>query len=202
MTTTAPADVGRADRVAILLILAVGAFGGAFIAGLGIISAVLRLIDPARYPVTLLADIPIEAVPGIVQAHGDSIVVNADGLSTGTVWALAGGDFFLALTIGCVTFCFAYVLWRVAQRRPFHRTTQVAALVAGCAIALGSILSQGIGGLGQMMAASDLSAALGDVTSPGFLFAPLPIVLGFAIMALAYVFRAGERLQRDTEGLV
>ena len=43
---------------------------------------------------------------------------------------------------------------------------------------------------------------IGGVTQVGFLFEPLPIVVGFGVLALAYVFRTGERLQRDTEGLV
>ncbi|AYF97658.1 hypothetical protein [Protaetiibacter intestinalis] len=201
-TTSAPAEVSRVDRVAIWLILAIGALGGGFIAGLGFVTAVFRILDPARYPVSLLADVPVDGGPGIVQVHGDSIVVNADGLAPGTVWALAAGDFFEALTIALVTASFAYVLWRVAQRRPFHRTVQAAALVAGFSLALGGILSQGIGGLGQMMAATDLEPTLGDIVMPGFLFTPTPFVVGFGVMALAYVFRTGTRLQRETEGLV
>ena len=31
---------------------------------------------------------------------------------------------------------------------------------------------------------------------------PLPVFLGLVVMAMAVVFRSGERLQRDTEGLV
>lgn len=200
--TSKPGGPTRADRIAIWLILGAGFLGGAFVAGLGLFTAISRLIDPARYPVSLLADIPVEIGPGVLQAHGDSVVVNADGLSPSTVWTLAAGDLFLALTIGIVTVAFSVVLLRVTQRRPFHRSMQIAVLVAGCAIAFGSLLSQGIGGLGQMMAATDLEGTLGDIATPGFLFAPLPIIIGFAIMALAYVFQAGERLQRDQEGLV
>jgi hypothetical protein len=198
-TSTAP---DRADRITILMILAVGVFAGAFIAGTGLIQAVFRLVAPERYPVHLFADIPLETGAGVVSAHGDSLVAQADGLGSGAVWLLAAGDAFAALTVGVVTASFGYVLWRVAQRRPFHRSMQAAILVTGCAVAFGSLLSQGFGGLGQLMAATDLENALNGVALVQFEFAPLPIVVGFGIMALAFVFRAGTRLQRDTEGLV
>lgn len=198
-TATAP---GRADRTTILMILAAGVFAGAFIAGTGLIGAVFRVIAPEQYPVQLFADLPLETGEGILTAHGDRIVATADGLGGGAVWALAGGDAVGALTVGVVTASFGYVLWRVAQRRPFHRSMQAAILVTGSTVALGSLLSQGLGGLGQMMAATDLGSGLGGVALVQFEFAPLPIVVGFAIMALAFVFRAGMRLERETEGLV
>ena len=123
-------------------------------------------------------------------------------IPTGALWLFAIADVVGGIAIGLVTASFAYVLWRIAQRRPFHHTSQVAALVAGCAIAFGSLISQGLAGLARMMTADELGAALGGVTQVGFLFEPLPIVVGFGVLALAYVFRTGERLQRDTEGLV
>lgn len=195
-------EIGRADRVTILTILVVGMFGGGFVAGLGLITGIFRLLDPGRYPIELLADIPVDAGDGILEARATSILVHAESLPASALWAFAISDVIGGIAIGLITASFAYVLWRVAQRRPFHRTTHVAALVAGCAIAFGSLLSQGIGGLGRMIAADELGPSLGGVTEIGFLFEPLPIVVGFGVLALAYVFRAGERLQRDTEGLV
>lgn len=53
-----------------------------------------------------------------------------------------------------------------------------------------------------MMAADELNDALGGIAVPGFSFAPIPIIAGFGILTLAYVFRAGSRLQHETEGLV
>lgn len=202
MSTQTPAVPGRADRTAIVLILAAGVFAGAFIAGTGLIGALFRLVAPERYPVQLFADIPLPSGEGVVTAHGDRLLATADGLGDGAVWALAGGDALAALTVGVVTASFGYVLWRVAQRRPFHRSMQTAILVTGSAVAFGSLLSQGLGGLGQMMAATDLGDGLGGVALVQFEFVPLPIVVGFGIMALAFVFRAGAQLQRDTEGLV
>ena len=197
-----PSDIGRGDRVAVWIILIVGSFGGGVTAGLGIITGIFRLFDPARYPITLLADIPVQAGPGIVQAHGDSIVVHTDRLSGGPLWALATADVVAGIALGLVTASFAYVLSRVVGGKPFHRSMRAAALIAGSAIVFGSLVAQGVRGLGTMMAATELSDALGGVAEPAFLFEPLPIVVGFGVLALAYVFQTGTRLQRETEGLV
>lgn len=196
------AQPGQGDRVAIWAILIAGFFGGGFVAGLGLITGIFRLIDPAGFPVQLIADIPIDGGPGILAAHGNSLLVSTESLSAGPLWALAAADIVAAVATGCVAASFAFVLYRIVQRRPFHRSTQTSAIVAGCAIAFGSLLSQGLGGLGQMMAADELNDELGGIAVAGFEFQPLLPIVGFGILALAYVFRAGERLQRDTEGLV
>ncbi|MCW2163362.1 hypothetical protein B0I12_000488 [Microbacterium hydrothermale] len=204
MTISPPSsDIHLADRIALRAVLVVAVLGGAVLTTLGLFTAISRVVDPSRYPVSVLADVVVPASSGgVVDARADSVLVHTTDLSAGTLWLLAGGDFCSALTIALVTFGFGSVLWRVVQRQPFHRQTYLATITAGSAIALGSLLSQGLGGLGQLAAATELSTALGGVTVPGFLFSPVPVVAGFGILALAYVFRAGAGLQRDTEGLV
>lgn len=194
--------IGKADRFAIWFVLIAGFFGGGFVAGLALITGVFRLLDPARYPIPLLGEMPAETGPGIAQARWESLVVNAEHLSAGPLWLLAGADVILGLTIGCVTASFAYALYRILQRKPFHRNMRTAALVAGSAIAIGGLLHQAVGGLGTMMAAGELNDSLGGVAFVGFEFQPLVPLIGFGVLALAYVFQAGNRIQRDTEGLI
>lgn len=194
--------IGKTDRFAIWFILVAGMFGGGFIAGLGLINGIFRLNDPAHYPIALLAKIPVETGPGIVQAHGDNLIVNAESLSAGPLWLFAISDLILGITIGLVTASFAHVLYRIAQRKPFHRNMYLSVLVAGSAITIGGLLYQALGGLGQMMAAGELNDSLGGVAELGFFFQPMWPLIGLGILTLAYVFRAGNRLQRETEGLV
>lgn len=204
MDTTQDSDLRppRSDRPAILVILGIGMFAGGFVAGLGLINAIFRLVDPSQFAITLLANTPIDAGAGVSSAQYEQMSVMADSLSAGAVWLIAGAEMFTALTIGLVTASFSYALWRIVSGQPFHRTMRVAAIVAGCSIVFGTLLSQGLGGLGQMMAATELEDALGGAAVAGFEISPLPIVVGFGILALSYVFHAGTRMQRDTEGLI
>lgn len=197
--TTTPKDMDSADRVGVIVILIIGAFLGGFIAATGLIQAVFGLIDPSRHLVALLADIPLEASG--VAARAERVIVTAEQLPAGVAWALAGAQAISALIVGVVTVAAASVLWRVAQRRPFHRSVRLAAVVAGTTIALGSLIAQGLGGIATMAAADALADDL-EGLYVGFEFEPLSVIIGLAILALAYIFSAGERLQRDTEGLV
>ncbi|MBL5973850.1 MAG: hypothetical protein D3X82_08825 [Candidatus Leucobacter sulfamidivorax] len=203
MTTTRLPALGRADRGIITAFLVIGVFGGGFIAGLGIVTGIFRVLDPSGAPIALLADIPLERGAGIVEAHGDRLLVTPETLSAGPLWLLAIADILLALTIGIVTASITFVLVRVLQRKLFHRTMQTALVAAGGTIAIGSLLHQGARGFGQAFAADELNPALGGVATPGFEISMIfPVLVGLGIVALAYVFRAGNRLQRETEGLV
>jgi hypothetical protein len=169
-------------------------------------AVVFRLIDPASMPVGLLASIPLETGSAqgieITSSTADHAVVTASGLSVGAITALAIGDGLGALTASVVCGALAYFAWRVTRGQPFHRSLVGVSLATGITILLGALLSTFIGGFGRMQAATELNPAFDDQLVVGFEFEPLPWLVGFGVMALAVVFRAGTRLQRDTEGLV
>lgn len=138
----------------------------------------------------------------IVSAGFDTASVVASGLSGQSRGLLAVGAFATALTAAVVGGAIAWFLLLLAARRPFHRSLYLTALAAGFALVIGTLLSNGIGGFGRMHAATELQPLTDEVFLVGFQFDPLPTVVGFAVLAVAFVFRAGTRLQRDTEGLV
>ncbi|WP_454295437.1 hypothetical protein [Salana multivorans] len=201
-STDDPTGPRRGDRAGISTVLVLGVFAGGFLAARGLISGIFRLADPGYAPISLLADIPVEHGDGVLDATGTTLLVHADTLPTGTVWLLAIADVVFGLALAGIVASAAYVLWGIVRHRPFHRRSHLAAIVAGASLTFGSLLSQGVGGIGLMMAADELNDALGGVALPAFELDPLPIISGLAIVALSYVFRAGERLQRDTEGLI
>ncbi|MGB3731309.1 hypothetical protein [Microbacterium sp.] len=194
----ADVTISRGDGIAVLAILVLGAGLGGWIAGMGLIRGVFRLFDPSRYPVELLATVPVKAGKDAIEAHADTIQVTFSQLQEAPLWLLSLSDISGAVAIGLATASFAFALARIVSGKPFHRSMQSAALIAGSSIMFGGLLAQGLGGLGQMMVALDLGAP----AEPAFTFEPLPIIVGAAVLALVYVFRAGRRLQRDTEGLV
>ncbi len=194
--------IPRWDRNAALLVYIATFMFGAWWAGNGFIVGLFRLLAPARYPVTVLADIPVDHGPDVASAVAESVTVHTNALSPGTVWMLASADFVQALTISAVLVGSGLVLERILRGKPFHRVVRPAILLAACGLAFGSLLTQGLRGLGQMAAASELNDTINGVLVPGFTFDIVPVVAGFGLLGLTYVIAAGMRLQRETEGLV
>ena len=207
---SAPSEVfpgiSRGDRIVIRITGAVFAVGALLFLVVGAMAVIRRLIDPTSLPVGLLADIPLDpaSVPGIeiLRSSGDHVLITASGLSAGAIAALAIGNGLGALTASVVCGALAYFAWRVTRGQPFHRSLVGVSLATGITILFGALLSTFIGGFGQMQAAAELNPAFDDQLIVGFEFDPLPWLVGFGVMALAVVFQAGTRLQRDTEGLV
>jgi hypothetical protein len=194
--------ISRWERNLAFVVFLATFFFGAWWAANGLIQAAFRVIDPSRYPVTLLADSPVEHGSGIISAVADTVTVRSDELSSGAVWMLASADFLQALTIAGVLIGSGMVVERLLRGKPFHRVVRPAILLAACSLAFGSLLTQGVRGLGQMMAAFDLNDQLDGILVPGFMFDIVPIMAAFGLLAFTYVIGAGMRLQRDTKGLV
>ncbi|WP_438352238.1 hypothetical protein [Microbacterium sp. CJ88] len=204
MTNPPPVSRGMERGILILFMAA------AAVIGLGLaVPAAQQAIGVATGAggISMLTDAAVphtDAVAGaaISSATFDSAWVVASGLDGGTRALLALGASFgavpTALTVGAVVLFLLLMMWR----RPFHRALIVATQVAGAALLIGGILSAGLGGLGRMMAATELNPVAGDVFVVGFRFDPAWMLVGVGVLALSFVFSYGTRLQRDTEGLV
>lgn len=156
-------------------------------------------------PVSLLA-----SVPAPTDFDGDAVIVSGgftdasltvSGLSTFARVMLSTGAVLAVVATLTVSLSVAYFCWSLLRARPFRRSVTVTALVAGMAMLFGGLLSQAATGFGTIQAAADIDPdhAVFDM---GFWFDPAPLFGGFAIMALGVAFQLGERMQRDTEGLV
>ncbi len=166
----------------------------------------MLLLEAGHAPVTLLAHAAIEhdrtGVPLIVSGNFDHAAVVTSGLSAAARALLAVGAGLGALTAAVVSAAIAYFLIRLLRGTPFHRSLVVSTIIAGAALSIGNMLAQFIGGFGRMQAAVELNPVAGGVFEVGFALDPVPILVGFVVLALGYVFQFGARLQRDTEGLV
>lgn len=207
------APLTRADRVVLVVFaIAAAAFGlGSLVMGVLRLRLYLGAAGEGGTPVSLLADASLPGIPmGATDGEGPRIVFGAfptadllaEGLSGGTRALLGVGEGFAALVAIVVSAALTSLFVSLARGRAFARGLYALALVAGAALAIGSLLAQGIAGFGRMNAAVELNPIADDLFVVGFAFDPTPVLVGFAIMALAFVFRAGSRLQRDTEGLV
>ncbi|WP_130177252.1 hypothetical protein [Cryobacterium sp. SO1] len=197
----------RLGRVLTWLIL-----GGALIWGLlgtGIGAAILigQLLQD-RFVVTLFADAPLppSASAGTAQITGgtfDSAGITVTGLSALPRFLLTlEGSTTVATTL-LVSATVAYFCWSVLRRRPFNRPVFWLVALVGYALLLGTVLGQGFGGLGRMIAAAELN---GDAPEGFWPLATLvdlaPAGTGLVLLVAAAAISLGQRLQRETDGLV
>ena len=207
--STAPSGITRADRITLFVFAGIaGAIGLAtLIAGALRIRLYAVAATDGSTPLSLLTDTSVPGVP----TDGDpsirfGVFPTADllvtGLSDGTRALLAVGEGIGVLVAVVVSATIFWLFLSLARAQPFAPSLHRLTLAAGATLALGSLLGQGIAGLGRMNAAAEVNPVADDLFSVGFTFDPAPIVIGFAIMALAFVFRAGTRLQRETDGLI
>lgn len=198
------ATFARVDRVTLRVLGSLAALC-TLLAGALTVAGAARFLWASEVSLSLLADTPVESTSPVSTAAHDSVSLTTSALSAAARGLLATGDIASALTILAVGGAIAVILFLAAARRPFRPMLFPITLTAGFALAVGPILAVGLHGLGLMHAAGELSPAVdaGLVTGFGIpgLGAAVPLV-GFAVLALAFVFRHGAALQRDTEGLV
>ncbi|MDW4573652.1 hypothetical protein R8Z57_12800 [Microbacterium sp. M3] len=207
MTDTAVGALpGRADRVTMRVIAGLaGAMALALAAGQATIAATCAWADSVT--LSLLAEESLEVVPGagVTSASIDSVRLTTDALAPGTRALFAVAAVLLGVTALAVGVALAWLLVATASGRPFRPALYRFSLVAGLALVLGPLLATALSGLASMQAAFDLDDAVGGILLPGFGVTSwgltIPIV-GLAVIALAYLLRRMEGLQRDTEGLV
>lgn len=135
-----------------------------------------------------------------IAGAGGGVVTNVTGASGGTV-----AVYVLATVVGMLTqAALAVLALRLVQRiragRPFAGAAwrEVAAL---------SAILLGLGVTTQLLNWWTRVAVLADAHgstsfSTAFVFEPLTVTIGLALALVAVAFRYGERLQRDTSGLV
>lgn len=189
--------------------------GGALLVGAAaLLFGGTQLINDATsglIPLHLEVDHPLpDGVGGgtadLVEAEYATATATASGLSGGVVTLLTVGRGFGLLTGAAVAWSVAWLAWMLLRGRPFAASVGNALVTGGGALAVGTLLAQGLGGFGTWAAIEEL---LGDVSAGSDPFFPLvmgfdpaPLGYGLALMVIALAFERGRKLQQDTEGLV
>jgi hypothetical protein len=204
----------RMDAINRGLLRAVAVIAGvvSVIAAWSLVVNSVRILAAARVTV---ADMPLadDSAPGIArdwtaitEAHYDSVTIVASGLSSPARWWLVAEHLGAALpTIGIALL----VLWirlRLVRRRPFVRSVTVGIAIAAILIMAGGALQQ----LAHGIARAEVVMSLGEPTITGGpslaeFFVTVdgaPFAWGIALAVVGAAFEIGERLQRDTDGLV
>lgn len=142
-----------------------------------------------------------------IGAHGMQIIGRADTVSV-FVQGLSGGSLvlkYLGDLLGVIA-QFALAICAVALGRgllrgqPFSRSATRGALAAAIALMVVGALSQIVGWIARIVILNEAGSYDFSRTPPTF--DPLLVTVGLALVLVFGAFRAGERLRRDTEGLV
>jgi len=121
------------------------------------------------------------------------------GVTAGTIGVHIAATVVGLLTQLAVGIVAIRLLGRLRAGRPFDRSAwREIALASAVVLALG-IASQLLGWWARAAVVADSG---GGTFSTAFVFDPLSVTVGLALTIVAVAFRSGERLQRETDGLV
>lgn len=154
----------------------------------------------------------------IVGGGFSEALVSLEGLSMNARVLLALGSLTQGLTQLAVTAAVYLLARRLLEGEPFQPVLSRAVMVAAVALVVGGILWQVCFSIGESLAAREALTIEGwsypdslGLEDPALLLPQptfgltiefWPIFIGLALAAVAAAFRRGERLQRDTRGLV
>jgi hypothetical protein len=199
----------KSDRAAIWVLL----IGATAIALIALVAAVLSVVSDLTsgsrtLGVLVTTPLPPEASTGtatIVTGTYESAWLTVTGLSAGTAAVLTAGSVLAAITQIATAATFAYLAFRLLQRRPFLASLSTAFYVAGSVLAIGGLVAGFLRGFGGWQVVTELSSAQPNVDSFWPLMMeidPAPIGWGFALLAIAVAFQFATKLTRETDGLV
>ena len=197
----------RLSRVLAGVVLAGAALWGLVSTSLGLYT-VIEQLSRDRFTVTLFADGPLPETASagtarLLDGSFSTAEVTVNGLSALPRFLLTLETGTALVTALLVSATVAYFCWSVLRRRPFNRPVFVLVALVGYTLVLGTVVGQGFGGLGRMIAAGELNA---DPASGFWPLATLvdlgPAGTGLVLLVAAGSIRLGQHLQRDTDGLI
>jgi hypothetical protein len=197
----------RLARFLSWIVLVGAVLWGLVATGIGLVTVVGQLVRD-RFAITLLAEAPLpeEASTGTARLIGgtfDSAEVTVAGLSTLPRFLLTLEGATMVATTLLVSATVVYFCWSVLRRRPFTKPVFWLVALVGYALILGTILGQGFGGLGRMIAAGELAGEPMNGFWPLAVSIDLgPAATGLVLLVAAGAIHLGQRLQRETDGLI
>lgn len=203
--TTTPPAIKRSDAIGLWIFMAAGAAIAVWVTW----AAVSRIVEvlPNRDIQVLgwFSGTPAEAPIGVdgadVTVELGQAVVTASELPAASLWALVIQQVVLVIAVLTVVGALVWLSRNVSRSIVFSRTNTVLVSTAGIVGLVGYFAVPFFGN----MAANGAFAVISERTFENVIITldPFALVLAaFVVALLSTVFAIGERLQRDTEGLV
>ena len=210
---TPPQAVAASSRATVWVVFVASVLGGLVTLGLGTASIVTSAVA-GRITLALatLGTLPAEADAGtarLVTGQYESAQVTVENLTPGTLASYLSGQAIGVLTQVAVAAALAVLCWSLLRPAPFRRSLSGVVVSAGAVVLIGGMLQLGLSTLSSWRVADQLN---GSDTGPGtgdLGFWPIMtsvdatfVGVGVALLLVGLAFEYGERLQRDTAGLV
>ncbi|WP_348788906.1 hypothetical protein [Leifsonia sp. NPDC080035] len=205
MSTTVDTRTSRGDRVAILLFIV----AGSLLAGWSVIQSGLAIAAAAgNRDVRVLADFsgttahaPIGPGGAMREVELESAYVSAPQLPLASFWALIARELLGSVAVAGIVLCLIWLAVNVLRGRIFSPTNTTLVAVAS----IGGLVAWAAIALLNTMVANGAIALISDREFDiPVMSIPLQVVLllAFAAAIVSTAFTVGDRMRRDTEGLV
>ena len=181
--------------------IAVGAITGAVGAGIEIFGSPVPVPLPVEgASMTSLAD-----AAGVAAAEYTQSVVAVETMDAGTRWLLLAEVALPAVATVLVCLSLWWLGLSLIRQRAFRRSMAPTLGAAAIGLVVAGMIGPLLGGIGRAQLVERLTISGVDTTGfPAFLVELhlAPIGWGIALALVATAFEVGQRLQRETEGLV
>lgn len=147
------------------------------------------------------ADAPIGVDGALLPVELERAVITAPSLPVASLWALVIQQVVFASAVVIVVACLVWLAWNLSRDAVFSRTNTVLVVTASFVGLVGYFAVPFFGN----MAANGAFAVLSDRTFDNVVMSVelFPIILlAFVAALLSTVFVVGDRLRRETEGLI
>lgn len=204
MRTEVTAHPTRSDRADLWTVIVLGAL----VAGFAAFHAITRIagilpnagVEVLAPFVDTQAPLPIGPNGAMVDVSIDQAALTVSGMPAIVVTSLVLAVVIDALTVLTIVACGMVLCRNLMAGKAFSRTNTRLLITASVVLVAGTA----IGSLFETMGVNGAFATVSDKTFDNVVatvnFVPYFVASGLAVIALA--FKTGERLQRETEGLV
>ncbi|WGD37626.1 hypothetical protein [Lysinibacter sp. HNR] len=173
---------------------------------LTVVSIAIQL-SSGQYSVTLNAETPVPDSFGTALINTGTFTsanLLVSDITPAAVTFLIAGRLISLLTTLTIAVSVTLLSWGNLRGHPFRPPITRSFIILGATLMIGSLLSQALNGFGGWFVAEQLNGTRNvDYYWPfSFNITTTPIIAGVIVLVIALTFETGERIQRDTEGLI
>lgn len=160
----------------------------------------VAVTQPVSLPV---ADVATDGPASVTSGETTFAELTVDGLSMAARLLLGSGMLLLTLVQVMIAIAVVVLCRQLLAGRPFVRALGRLVAALSVVVLAGGMIGQALYGFGNFQVATELNRdPIGTAFPMMMHIDSTPFVIGFVLALVAMAFAVGERLQRETDGLV